>query len=521
MASIRTISERLYIKSFPSFRSMFEYRDKVSEETGFDYTFSSYGASKGSIIDMADWFGYDKNSPLSLEEQFGIDNLLKFLEPEMLDRSVREFEDLVANIDFGGNLEASRLRTSSIPQGVFNFGLASKGLYRPVEYYSEHLKKVVADGDVMEEVIKGQKFYYTIHNNKQYKLRVQQEGTFLVEKNCNADGKVQVKYDERARMYVPFRDGQIYNGCGKFDYEYNEESRLKYRTTTKKVYMYRDKQGGGLQPYVDLFINVSAQSSFETEQMLIKALPVLVIAQFLTKAGIKTRIYGTRGFYQDDNGLKYLFFPWVIKDYNESLNLNELASVTADKRMFRVQLFNLIPPIMKKEFGLDVNGFGYTLYGRRSPDYADDLIPLFNLSRNFLLNKRDQITSGSKVTDARLMILGGVGSIDTSDKLDSTFTKEKIEDEIYRLGDYISILFSKNPNNTIKKIEQREKERAFKKGIPDPRKYIRDYLTQTIIDNLVVVDEEMVSNPIYTTPANLREDILAQKQSALEALKAV
>ena len=43
--------------------------------------------------------------------------------------------------NLGGNEEKSRLETTSRPIGVFDFGLASKGLYRVQEYFSQKLKE--------------------------------------------------------------------------------------------------------------------------------------------------------------------------------------------------------------------------------------------------------------------------------------------------------------------------------------------------------------------------------------------
>jgi hypothetical protein len=110
-------------------------------------------------------------------------------------------------------------------------------------------------------------------------------------------------------------------------------------------------------------------------------------------------------------------YSFVIKDYGESLDLNQIAAFTSDKRFFRVNLWNLVPALLNKKENINVTGYGSTLYGRTSPTSSDDLIPTFNMSKNWALNTSQGAIQTSKVTDPRLMILGGVGNISGADRL--------------------------------------------------------------------------------------------------------
>ena len=182
----------------------------------------------------------------------------------------------------------------------------------------------------------------------------------------------------------------------------------------------------------------------------------MIISQFLNQAGIKTRILAKRAYTVYSNIIDYSF---VIKDYGESLDLNQIAAFTSDKRFFRVNLWNLVPALLNKKENINVTGFGSTLYGRTSPTSSDDLIPTLNMSKNWALNTSQGAIQTSKVTDPRLMILGGVGNISGADRLNRATTIQKITDEIYRIGDYVSLMFSKNPRKTIGTIYDREMER--------------------------------------------------------------
>jgi hypothetical protein len=279
--------------------------------------------------------------------------------------------------------------------------------------------------------------------------------------------------------------------------------------------MYREKVGGGLSPYVDLFLVVGGLAQLSTEQMLIKNLPILVISQFLNAAGIKTRILALRGYEVSRYVIDYAF---VVKDYGESLDTNQIAAFTSDVRFFRVNLWNLVPALVSKREGVNVTGYGTTLYGRNfNSGSADDLIPSFNMFKNWAINSSQKAVQSSKVTDPRLMIVGGIGSIVGSDSLTNPDTIKKITDEIYRIGDYISLMFTKNARKTIGVIYDRELNRQSTNV--NKMSYINNYLRQTILDNLVIIFPSMVVNDDFATPPKLIEEIEEQSITLLQTLK--
>jgi hypothetical protein len=509
MLSYRQISEILKVGIWQSPSSFMKEAQDWIAQTNFNV--NQYGTTNSDISGNPDFYGYNPNSSKTIQEQYSYDEVTKFSDPRLLGDAVNSFADIVQKIDFGGNLEKSKLKFTSIPQGVFNFGLASKGLFRPIEYYSVEEKRIIEPEKVEDTTFKGlTHFFFYDESGNQSPIRIQQEGTFLIETNCP---DVIVKYDNNARMFIPFKDNLPYTGCGKIDSATGKPARLRFTTTTKKVYMYREKQGGGLSPYVDLFVVIGGLSDMTTESMLVKNLPLMIISQFLNQAGIKTRILAKRAYTVYSNIIDYSF---VIKDYGESLDLNQIAAFTSDKRFFRVNLWNLVPALLNKKENINVTGFGSTLYGRTSPTSSDDLIPTFNMSKNWALNTSQGAIQTSKVTDPRLMILGGVGNISGADRLNRARTIQKITDEIYRIGDYVSLMFSKNPRKTIGTIYDREMERQ--KNNTNKKEYIQDYLRTTILDNLVTIRESQVARPEFATPEKIREDIEEQSTDILRTL---
>ena len=57
-------------------------------------------------------------------------------------------------MDLGGDFDSARMKFTSLPKGVFNFGIASKGLYRKVEYYDETNDIIVDSNLVLQSEIK-------------------------------------------------------------------------------------------------------------------------------------------------------------------------------------------------------------------------------------------------------------------------------------------------------------------------------------------------------------------------------
>jgi hypothetical protein len=514
-ATFRAISRTLRVGFWDSPASFIRESQDYVRDTNFDV--DKYGRSVSAIMGDPDFYGYNPNSSLSVSQQYSFDEVTKFSDPTLLKDALNSFDDIVQKIDFGGNLEKSKLKFTSIPQGVFNFGLASKGLFRPIEYYSTEHKMVVDSEKVRNTEFKGEVvFFFEDANGNDSPLRIQQEGTYLVEKNC--DGVI-VVYDDNAKMFLPYKDNKPYIGCGKIDPIVNKPSRLRFTTTTKKVYMYREKLGGGMSPYVDLFLVVGGLGDMTTESMLVKNLPLMIISKFLNDAGIKTRLYAKRAYtvWDSYSNKQYIDYSFVIKDYGESLDFNQIAAFTSDKRFFRVNLWNLVPALVRKKENILVTGYGSTLYGRTSPTTSDELLPAFNMSRNYALNSSDLTIQSTKVTDPRLMIIGGVGDISGIDTLTNPNTVEKITNEIYRIGDYVSLMFSKNTNKTLGTIYQRELERQKNKS--DKMSYIRNYLTQTILDNLVTIRPSQVENPNFATPKGLLDEIDEQSDELLTALK--
>lgn len=480
--------------------------------------------SDRNIRNIPSFYGYDSTSSKSLSEQFSYDEIKIFSDMPLLETTLNSFSDIRKSLDLGGDFDSARMKFTSLPKGVFNFGIASKGLYRKVEYLDENHDIVIDNNLVLQSEINNTP-YYNFKGNRLY-LRKQQEGTYLVQKYCK---DVKVEYSEVNQLYLPFKDGKIYNGCGfEVDKEKQIFAKLKYATTTKKVYMYREKLGGGISPFVDLFVVVGGLGDLDTENMLAKNLPTFIVADILEKAGVKVRIYGVRGYDTPENTL--VFLPFALKEYGETLDFGNLASFTSDIRFFRVNLWRSLATIrrMAKKAN-DPNstqypyGYGRTLYGFSNGN-RDDLYDAFQMFKNWVFNQKGSVKNITKINDKGLMILGGLRDLSASDKLtgrNQARTFEKIKEEVYRILDYVGMLLTSNPSKFIQGIYIREKDNQKYTNYTDAdkKREIRRYLSGLIRDNLQVVPNLNDPNlKVYETP---KDEVLRIEERTNDLIKAI
>jgi hypothetical protein len=234
------------------------------------------------------WYGYNASSTLSIEEQFNINSGLgSFLDQDLINDVESSYSNIIAKLDLGGDLKASRIKFTDRPLGVFSFAQASKGLIRPVEYYSLLEDKVIDADLVFRGVLNEGKpseidYFYYLKDSQEVLVEKRQEGTTEMLKNCNT---LVPKLDEFSKLVLPYdSNDKIVNSCNGY--------RLRFTSTIKKVYAYREKKGGGTAPYVDIYLATGQNSGFDPEQMLIQAMPNILLARILEKSGVKVRMFG-------------------------------------------------------------------------------------------------------------------------------------------------------------------------------------------------------------------------------------
>lgn len=422
------------------------------------------------------WWGYKPNDSKSFEEQMSIDNVLvSFLNQGLLTRADELYDQILSTIDLGGDLKQQRIIFTSQPIGIFSFAQASKGLIRSLEFYCPSQDRIIPPDSVFKGELNGKDYYFFEgENDEEILVERRQEGTTAILKNCPF-ATAQLNYD--SGMILPYdKEGKIINFYDRY--------KLRYTSTTKKVYQIREKKGGGYAPYVDLYTPLGADNRFGTEAMLVQALPMILLARVLERAGVRTRVFAT-SFMKSKGANNFMVSPILVKEYGEPLDLNKLAIFTADKRLFRYHIFNSL-------LGWFVeNGDLRTNHGSTYGVYGNEIYALMPRVKNYYQYQMDRGAFSKKNIDKGLMIFGGTNVI-PSDRLNNPQVQEKIINEFYRISDYVSLMMSKKADSVIKKIFERERDRKI------PENEVAQTLRNTITQILAPVRR----------PANPTEDDL-------------
>jgi hypothetical protein len=181
------------------------------------------------------------------------------------------FFSMGMKFNLGGNEEKSRLETTSRPIGVFDFGLASKGLYRVQEYFSQKLKDE-----------KPNRF-------EEFELPSGVVPPNLVNNIPTSNGKIYVFKDVDGKEYVCAKQQK-----GTAAIAQNiQGAKLKFATNTKKVYL-KFKRKGGKVKYVEIYSLFYYTSIYGNEQFAIRHLPAMMVAEYFESIGIKVRFYMVR-----------------------------------------------------------------------------------------------------------------------------------------------------------------------------------------------------------------------------------
>lgn len=391
-------------------------------------------------------------------------NFIDYINRPALETSIDSFDALFSKIDMGGAFEKSRLIITDDKRGIFDFGLASKGLYKPQEYFSEILAKdlpyefpTLNSGVVPFDSIyidKMNQFWYKSFNNGQtYLMNSQQEGTRAVE------------------LKVP-------------------NAKLKFKTKTKKAYVMFKKKGGKAK-FVDLYIGASVPYSLSFEGMLAKILPLLLVARYLETSGIKTRINTMRIF---ENGNDTFCFAYPIKQFGEDLDFNWIAINNADPRWFRWNMWKYLSALSKETYNVDTTGSGTAING------GSKLYETFNRFKNWKIEETEKGNFQDLGIDYNLMITGGLEN--PTNNISSQ--QQEIEEEFYRILDVVDYQF-----NEPKKASTRIYDRLTEKG------YGKDIIKKFITDAL----ESAYSYPQkgqYATPRKTQDKIDEDFDKAFE-----
>lgn len=228
------------------------------------------------------------------------------------------------SIDFGGASDKDRLIAIDRPLGVFNFSLASKTLYKKVEYYSDELAREQPDKFIASEKPSG-----IVPPNLVSKAVINGISNYFYK-----DKDIGKEY-----ICVQQQEGTQGLALGL------KNAALKFGSRTKKVYNTYAKKGGKVK-YVEIYsLFYYAAISGET-QFAIRHFPALMVANYLESIGIKTRVYMTRFVKLDEVRIKQKF---------KRGGRNPMYDMLSPAQQGRKVPALYIQPLPAKDYGEDLN----------------------------------------------------------------------------------------------------------------------------------------------------------------------
>ena len=435
----------------------------VVNEKGLDLVMTESSVIKNTDMPSGknyNWNGYRRDSGESFEKQFDLNSGLgKYLDQDLLTTALEKTKEVESKIDLGKDSKPARIKFTDRPLGVFSFAQASKGLIRLVEFYSIEDDEIINADLVDKGFIGEEEYFYYKKDGKEIVLERRQQGTTAILKSCPS---LKAKIDSNSKMVLPFNSkDEIVNECnGK---------KLKYSSTNKKVYAYREKKGGGAAPYVDLYIPTGGLANLNPEQMLLRGIPTLMLAKTLEKSGVRVRIFTYWSNY-DWEYSQHMVINTMVKNYGEPTDINKLAVYTSDTRFYRYYLFNSYLGIRYLTSGK--KGSSFRTATTRPTQFSSQFLPML---RNYVSYKIKEGTFPAQIVDPRLMISVPM-DVSRGEKIDDPSTEDKIMKSYYSALDYIQIQLSKTPQSIIKEIYNRK----VKEG--EDKSAVKDYLIGLIVD---------------------------------------
>ena len=457
-------------------------------------------------------------------------------------------QDLLTNlkeiINLGGSFKKSRIVITDDSRGIFDFSLASQGLFRPIEFYSPEYKEYVDSvgenefsylGEPVgvippQRVYKtkdsfgGYIYYFSSISNKDFACVRRQKGTTAVFNNLG--DKCFLNTNEQG-IEMPFNlkePDKVYNGIKPY--------RLKYASSTKKAYLKFEKQSETTK-FVDFFVPINFTYANDTNRIL-NILPVILAASSLESFNIKVRINALRTGRVNDDIYETISMP--VKEYDESTEekidfiLNVFGRMLFAQKFFGAlliynankgeQKFNG-KPLISPQFGPALS----PLY-----PYRDAAPEIFNRYKNWAEENKNEKFVNSKVVNPNFQIFTTQFLEDESNVPffpTGSETKPEVIAQFlpyvmflfYQYMDFLAIEFVPMPQFVQNILKRFEEDVAFRKifTISEDREKVKEALRKYILDILILKYHTLENYAYADTPSQI-SDKQQKKESLIEVM---
>lgn len=227
------------------------------------------------------WFG--KN--VSYEEL--VAGITQYKNPSLIEQVYNKVSDRISILSTS-EIKSRKIKYNPFGLGVFSYDRAAMGMYRLKEYYCSALAATVDESQIISK-----------------------DGGYLL-----AEGGLPV-----IRRWEQHADG-----------------RPKIRTSSKNVFAYYPRVNKEKQA-VELFFCTGGHAGISAGQFLYSGICGIIIAEMLEKAKVPVRITIAIGSSPDRFERSAYCSLIPVKNYDEPLDVNLLATLTSDPRFFRYEGF--------------------------------------------------------------------------------------------------------------------------------------------------------------------------------------
>jgi hypothetical protein len=399
-----------------------------------------------------------------------------------LNSLIQTFTEFKDEIDSGGSFKKAKLKLSEDKRFTFSFSLASKGLFRIPEYFSEELAKehpnafnstglAATDPTMVEGVVnpdfvetiqlaQGQVYFMLKYNDKEYPLRQQQKGSAYILKN-NPTATLSM---ENSSMFYAIPSAY-------------DKVNLAFSSSFKKSYIEMPKQGGQGRA-VDIYIPYDLRSDNENiNTRMTSTIPLILAAEYFMQSRIKVRLNIVRpiGKITRNNGRVSIFSVFTIKDFDDPIDWNKMAIL---RGIYDVS--GLISKMSSAIVGVKNNEIAGRTYeisnlfasnnsrGRDFMTYNDEqeLQLEFARFKNWMYEQVEKGELNTKLVDKPLMLI-----LPTTDLLGIRFSTDSvapytragmtIRNRFNELLDMVDLYYNPKASQVISRIEKRFTEEGF------------------------------------------------------------
>jgi hypothetical protein len=444
---------------------------------------------------------------------------------EIKDVSKVLIENIKTLINLGGLFANDKIIVTEDTRGVFDFGLASLGLFRPIEFYSKNLHDEIVSGnvknpngnldleigvvnpDMVYKKVAGKITIYEFkYLGKNYECERRQRGTTKVFNTFSNECFLKSNTDGVVITYYLKDKDKVYNGSGN--------AKLKYASSNKKSYLIYNKKDDSAKN-VDIFMPVNYVLT-ETGKA-ISLLPAFLISASLEEFGIQTRINAIR-LGSDNNTQITVSIP--VKNYDESSkeSFNRVFALLG-LQSSAYDFFGFHKIITENE-GIQANptktlstGFDYFPYTEQV--YMDEMMQRY---KNWAEANKDKPFFNSKVINPNFQFALASENLSEGFKLDYPTILDNLHQIFYQFYYYIDSLAVEmiNMREFIKSIYKRfTEDETFRKlyEVPSDKKEILDVIRAYAITILVNKYKIVTGGKYYDSNEQIKkkEDTFKQK----------